>query len=150
MINGYPTTRQVGEELSRHGFENVHAHDGSCAMLDVCRRKKVYSKFICSVINDDTGLPVKNGFYDAVVTSGAVLENHLPVSALAEIIRVTKSGGFCIVAYSSDVLSTNYGKSWEKEMRRLEEDGLWSRHCKVLIPNFYINTRGVVDVLHVA
>ncbi|CAL1542974.1 unnamed protein product [Lymnaea stagnalis] len=140
---------QVGRELNKVGFDHVHAHDGSWAMLEVCRQKDIYKEFICCVIDDDNGLPVKDGFYDAVITSGAVLEHHLPVTSQTEFVRVTKPGGHCVIAYSSDVLNTDYGQSWEKESRRLETDGVWKTHCKMVIPDYYINMTGVIDVFQV-
>ncbi|KAK0047413.1 Williams-Beuren syndrome chromosomal region 27 protein [Biomphalaria pfeifferi] len=140
---------QVGSELYKVGFRNVHALDGSWAMLEACRQKKVYSDYLCCIIEEYGAVPVDDGFYDAVVTSGAVLEHHLPASSQSEFARITRPGGYCVISYSSDVTVTEYGKAWQAESKRLEETDIWKVHCKVVIPDYYKNLSGFVDIFKV-
>ncbi|KAH9487624.1 Methyltransferase-like protein 27 [Bulinus truncatus] len=140
---------QVGTELHKVGFRNVHALDGSKAMLEACREKNVYTKYLCSIVDKNRRLPVDDGFYDAVITSGAVLEHHLPPTSQAEFARATKAGGYCVIAYVTEVMTTDYGKAWKAESMRLEKNRVWKSHCKKVIPDFYVNMPGEVDIFRV-
>ncbi|KAH9505564.1 Methyltransferase-like protein 27 [Bulinus truncatus] len=140
---------QVGTELHKVGFRNVHALDGSWAMLEACRKKNVYTDYLCSIVDEDRGLPVDDGIYDAVITSGAVLEHHLPPTSQAEFARAAKAGGYCVIAYGTDVMMTEYGKAWQAESVRLELEHVWKSHCKIAIPDFYVNMPGEVDIFRV-
>ncbi|CAG5119153.1 unnamed protein product [Candidula unifasciata] len=139
----------VGVELSKRGFNNITAQDGSFCMLDLCREKGVYRNYMCCLIESDGRLPIDDGVYDAVTVSGAIMEHHLPQSCQAEFARVVKPGGYIITAYDSDILDSDYGRLWEKETRRLLEDGVCSLYAKVIVPNYLKDKKGVINILQV-
>ncbi|BFZ10202.1 hypothetical protein BsWGS_13240 [Bradybaena similaris] len=140
---------QVGVELSKRGFKNITAQDGSFCMLDLCREKGVYRNYMCCLIESDRRMPIDDGVYDAVTISGAILEHHLPHSCQAEFARVVKRGGYIIAAYDSDILNSDYGRLWEKETRRLLDDAVCSLYAKVIVPNYMKDRKGVINVLQV-
>ncbi|KAH9499066.1 Methyltransferase-like protein 27 [Bulinus truncatus] len=53
----------VGEELKDRGFRHIHAHDGAVAMLEICKQKGLYSKYIHCFIQEGKTLPIYNGEY---------------------------------------------------------------------------------------
>ena len=52
-------TGNVGVELSKLGYTNLHALDISQEMLNEAKKKKVYKKVICAALNDQWILRLK-------------------------------------------------------------------------------------------
>ncbi len=69
-------------------------------MLDVLESKGIYRKSYCQFFGGGHLFKVPDGFYDAVIISGAFVKGHLPIDALRESARVTKKGRYELhVAY---------------------------------------------------
>lgn len=90
-------TGGVGEVLRQMGYDNLHALDGSRAMLDIARQKGRYKTYTHLLVESSTILPFATGYFDCVVLAGVFAPGHLPINALHEIRRVTRRGG--IVAW---------------------------------------------------
>ncbi len=94
--------------------------DLSPRMLDVARRTGLYR----SLETADMSKPlpsIQDQSYDAVICVGVLTEGHVKaVPALAEFVRVVKSGGFIVATIKENVWE-RYG--YDKEIERLEREG---------------------------
>ncbi|RUS84960.1 hypothetical protein EGW08_007271 [Elysia chlorotica] len=142
-------TGLVGQQMYKHGFRKIDAHDGAVAMLESCKESGVYTNFINCFVGEGHNLPIINDSYDAVTCSGGTCENHLPPSAQAEFARVIKPGGFFVNAYRSTVSDIEYGKRWESEALRLEDEGRWTFYGRLLFRKYNLYSDGYVDIYQV-
>lgn len=85
-------TGLVGMELAKRGFCNLDALDFSKEMLAASRRKNIYQQ----LFNTDMNRPLdfESDSYDAVVCAGSFSYCHVQATALDELVRITKPGGF--------------------------------------------------------
>lgn len=94
--------------------------DLSTGMMDVARRTGLYR----SLETADMSQPltsIQDQVYDAVICVGVLTEAHVrPIPALAELVRVVKSGGLIVATVKENVWE-EYG--YDKEIERLEEEG---------------------------
>ena len=94
--------------------------DLSTGMMDVARRTGLYR----SLETADMSKPltsIQDQVYNAVICVGVLTEAHVkPSPALAEFVRVVKSGGFIVATVKENVWEA-YG--YDKEIERLEREG---------------------------
>ncbi len=92
-------TGLVGVALSALGLGPVDGTDISAEMLDVAAQKAVYQRLF---LGDMTGrLPVQDGAYNAVVSSGTFTTGHVGPEALDEVLRVAAQGGLIAISISA-------------------------------------------------
>ncbi|XP_020620876.1 uncharacterized protein LOC110058566 [Orbicella faveolata] len=87
-------TGNVGVELSKLGYTNLHALDISQGMLDEAKKKNVYKKVICAALNDQRIPEIETGEFDALICCGTLVQGHAHSNAFAEMIRMVKIGMF--------------------------------------------------------
>ena len=85
-------TGLIGVELNKLGYTNLCALDISQEMLDIAKTKNVYTKFICSPLNDRPNPKIASGEFDALICGGSMLVGHIDPSALIEMVRMIKVG----------------------------------------------------------
>ena len=94
--------------------------DLSTGMMNVAGRTGLYR----SLETADMSKPltsIQDQMYDAVICVGVLTEGHVkPSPALAEFVRVVKSGGFIVATVKENVWE-RYG--YDKEIERLEGEG---------------------------
>lgn len=83
-------TGLVGFELSKHGYTNIDALDGSDEMLVAARERKCYQNVMTHLIQKDTKLPIDDHTYDHIVMSGALC--HIDFENIPAIIKTCKAG----------------------------------------------------------
>ncbi|GFO12657.1 Williams-Beuren syndrome chromosomal region 27 protein [Plakobranchus ocellatus] len=99
-------TGLLGQALHDLGYTNIDGLDPSVGSIEVARKKGIYTKFYTCKIGGDTPVPIPDNTYDAVCMSGAFVRGHLPLSALTEIIRIAKPGGYFINCMRQDFLTS--------------------------------------------
>ena len=87
-------TGLLGVELNKLGYINVDALDVTQRMLDEAKKKKVYTKFICTPLTEERTPGIETGEYNAIISSGVVSAayGHVRPPALLEMIRVVSEG----------------------------------------------------------
>ncbi|KAM6296477.1 methyltransferase-like protein 27 [Aegotheles albertisi] len=119
-------TGLVARELHRHGFRRLHGVDGSAGMLERARGTGLYRELRPCVLGREP-LPAPAGHYDAVTVVGALGEGQVPSTALPELLRVTRPGGFLCLTTRSNPSNLRYRAELEAALGWLEQEGDWQR-----------------------
>ncbi|WP_050524529.1 class I SAM-dependent DNA methyltransferase [Pseudorhodobacter wandonensis] len=111
-------TGMVGEWMGIVGYPVVEALDISSGMLAVAARKGVYSQLHNVALGG--ALPFADRQYAAILCTGVFTTGHVGAEALAELVRITQTGGI--------IVATVKGTVWEggfaAEIDRLTRAGL--------------------------
>jgi len=115
-------TGLVGEFLYQEGYLNIEGLDYSEQMLEKAREKGVYKNLSQGDLM--VRLDIAENTFDAVISVGTFTCGHVGPSALGELVRITKPGGF--------ICFTVRDQAWEEdnyhaEMGKIEKNGLWKR-----------------------
>ncbi|NXF96389.1 MET27 protein, partial [Eubucco bourcierii] len=119
-------TGLVARELHRRGFRCLHGVDGSAGMLELAQRTGLYRQLWQCVLGQEA-LPVPAEHYDAVTLVGALGEGQVPSTAVPELLRVTKPGGFLCLTTRSNPSNLRYKAELEAALERLEKQGAWQK-----------------------
>jgi predicted TPR repeat methyltransferase len=111
-------TGLVGVLLHAQDYHNLVALDLSAGMLAEARQKNVYGALKQGVLGEALDFPT-NAF-DAVVSVGVFTLGHAPVTAFAELIRLTKPGGYIIFS-----LNVALYDAFEKTLLAWEQANHW-------------------------
>ena len=99
-------TGLIGEHLARYGFTQIEGLDLPAGMLEVARRKGVYGPLTCTALG--APLPYATATFDAFTVAGAFTPGHAPASALDELLRVTRAGGYAIFSLRDDLAQADF------------------------------------------
>ncbi|KAM6192409.1 methyltransferase-like protein 27 isoform 1-T1 [Sarcoramphus papa] len=119
-------TGLVARELHRRGFRCLHGVDGSAGMLEQARSTGLYRQLRRCVLGREP-LPAPAEHYDAVTVVGALGEGQVPSTAVPELLRVTKPGGFLCLTTRSNPSNLRYKAELEAALERLERQGAWQK-----------------------
>ncbi|KAK2525589.1 Wbscr27 [Columba livia] len=119
-------TGLVARELHRRGFRCLHGVDGSAGMLERARSTGLYRELRRCVLGPEP-LPAPAEHYDAVTVVGALGEGQVPSSAVTELLRVTKPGGFICMTTRSDPSNLRYKAELEAALEQLGAQGAWRK-----------------------
>jgi len=119
LLDAGAGTGQLGVVLRDAGYLRVDAMDLSPRMLAEAAAKGVYSNLREGRLGDPLDYPDRA--YDAVVASGVFTTGHAPPSGLAELVRITRSGGYVIFTLRSDEVPPGF----DDVMQGLSDDGAW-------------------------
>ncbi|KAL3980118.1 calcium homeostasis modulator protein 2 [Sarotherodon galilaeus] len=110
------------------GFRHFVGVDGSEGMLEKAEKTGLYQDLKLVLLGPQP-LPVQTDVFDVVTIVGALDAGFVPVSAVRELCRAAKPGGFvCMVRGNHrGAPAASYKKDLETELQRMEEEGLWSR-----------------------
>ena len=89
-------TGALAEALLQKEKFCVEATDISEEMLKIADSKKIYKRSFLSDLTKE--IPVDDGSYDGVVSSGTFTHGHVGPSAMNELVRVTKAGGLVTIS----------------------------------------------------
>ncbi|KAL8561853.1 hypothetical protein ACOMHN_046978 [Nucella lapillus] len=140
-------TGLVGLEMHKLGFRNMDALDPSQGMLNVASRRGIYGRLFNEFI-DDKQLPIEKNYYDCIGIAGGMGENQIPCSALHEMIRLVKPGGFIVNVTRVEHLTncSDYVGRLEQLMEQLEQGGKWRGVTRTTFPNFLQSKEGLLMV----
>jgi len=113
-------TGLIGEMLALMGYSRLVALDLSPGMLEIARKKNVYSDLQQMVLGEYLDFP--DNTFEATVCAGTFTLGHAPPQSLDELTRITKSGGFIIFGIRCD---GNNGDDFISMQENLEKDGKW-------------------------
>ncbi|NXU33642.1 MET27 protein, partial [Drymodes brunneopygia] len=119
-------TGLVARELHRRGFRCLHGVDGSAGMLERARSTGLYQELRLCILGRES-LPAPAEHYDAVTVVGALGEGQVPSTALPELLRVTKPGGFLCLTTRSNPSNLRYKAELEAALGQLERSGAWQK-----------------------
>jgi ubiquinone/menaquinone biosynthesis C-methylase UbiE len=89
-------TGALAEALLQEAKFCMEATDISEEMLKVADLKNIYQRSFLSDLTKE--IPVNNGFYDGVVSSGTFTHGHVGPSSIVELVRITKPGGLITIS----------------------------------------------------
>ena len=87
-------TGLLGIEVGSHGYENVDGLDASLGMLGQARKAGVYRDYIVALVNELGSIPINDETYDVVMCSNGFAPGQIYPSAIPEILRVMRPGGY--------------------------------------------------------
>ncbi len=113
-------TGVVGHLLGSKGYRQVDGLDLSQGMLDQARRKNCYRNLYQAALGES--LELADDSYDAVVIVGVFVRGHVGSSALHELIRITRPGGYLFFTLRPEFrIDTDF----QSTMDALEQAGHW-------------------------
>ena len=87
-------TGLLGIEVGSHGYDNVDGLDASLGMLGQARKAGVYRDYIVALVNELGSIPINDETYDVVMCSNGFAPGQIYPSAIPEILRVMRPGGY--------------------------------------------------------
>jgi predicted TPR repeat methyltransferase len=111
-------TGMVGEWMGIVGYPVIEALDISSGMLAVAARKGVYSQLHNVALGG--ALPFADRQYAAILCTGVFTTGHVGAEALAELVRITQTGGIIVAT----VKGTVWKGGFAAEIDRLTRAGL--------------------------
>ncbi|NEP88536.1 MAG: class I SAM-dependent methyltransferase [Okeania sp. SIO2C2] len=119
-------TGEQGEQLAEHGYKNVEltAFDPSEGMLNVAKKRNIYSDFIQGSLPDSG---IVSDFFDAIICVGTFTPGHAPAESLRELVRITKKGGY--IVYS---VRKHFYEDQESRFQIVEEELTKAKHWTMI------------------
>ncbi|XP_067667886.1 methyltransferase-like protein 27 isoform X2 [Haliotis asinina] len=140
-------TGMAAIEMRKHGFVDIDGLEPSQKMLDEAKKSNLYGRYICDMLGENT-LDIADNSYTVVTMVGLSSEimKKLPVKALEELARVTKTGGH--------VMMNNYDRNFKSDIIRanlhdLESRGVWKLEGEQTMPNISRGVDGILQVYRV-
>ncbi|XP_040005977.1 methyltransferase-like protein 27 isoform X2 [Xiphias gladius] len=118
-------TGLVAKQMKRHGFGQFVGIDGSKAMLELARESGLYLDLKHSMLGEEP-IPFQWDSFDVVVIVGALSVGQVPVGVVRELCKSTKPGGYVCMTTRSNLDNLEYRGALERELKQMEEEGLWS------------------------
>ncbi|KAM7382759.1 hypothetical protein PAMP_002476 [Pampus punctatissimus] len=109
------------------GFRLFVGVDGSKSMLEQAAKTGLYQDLRLALLGTEP-LPVQPGLFDIVIIVGALDFGFVPVSVVRELCQAAKPGGYVCMMRGDHTgpAASIYKKDLEKELRLMENEGLWS------------------------
>ena len=89
-------TGLLGGEVGQHGYELVDGLDASLGMLGQARKQGIYRDYILAMVEELGSIPINDETYDVVMSSNGFAPGQIYPSAIPEILRVLRPGGYLI------------------------------------------------------
>jgi len=113
-------TGLAGQMLAARGYRQLEGLDLSAGMLREAGHKGCYIALHQQTLGDALDFP--SAIFDAVLSVGVFVRAHAPSRSLAELIRITKSGGYIIFTLRPEFyVATDF----KATMTTLAEAGHW-------------------------
>jgi len=90
-------TGLLGAEIGRHGYCNIDGLDCSLGMLGQAKTQCIYKNYIKAHVDGLGSIPVNDETYDVIVSSNGMAPGQIYPSALPELLRVLRPGGYIIL-----------------------------------------------------
>jgi len=128
-------TGLVGVELERLGYGDIDGVDYSPDMLAEAEKKAVYARLEKADLTGALDLPTDH--YDAVTCVGTFTLGHVGPSALGELIRVTRPGGYVCFSVRDEAWQRD---PYSDRLQALVDAGRWTEVSVEVVP--YIEEEG--------
>ncbi|XP_067044050.1 methyltransferase-like protein 27 [Acropora muricata] len=132
IIDAGAGTGAAAIELQKLGYSDLHALDVSQEMLNEAKKKGIpYKRLICAALTEIAVAEIETGEFDGLISAGVLVKGHVRSSALTEMIRMVKNGGFLCFNIRCNEL-----EDYEPKMVELEKAGMWENISKTTITYF--------------
>ncbi|SMH57906.1 class I SAM-dependent DNA methyltransferase [Mesorhizobium australicum] len=111
-----------GPYLAALGYQDIDGLDMSSEMLALARGRGVYRNLVEAALG--ARLPLADGAYAAVLSTGVFTEGHAPASSLDDMARIVRPGGALIFTVRDSVLDKG---GFRAKFTELESAGRWAR-----------------------
>ena len=101
-------TGLLGAEIGRHGYCNIDGLDCSLGMLGQAKTQCIYKNYIKAHVDGLGSIPVNDETYDVIVSSNGLAPGQIYPSALPELLRVLRPGGYIILVMKASYLFCEY------------------------------------------
>ena len=108
------------EPVAILGYGPIVGIDLSEGMLEVARRKAIYSDLKQMALGDPLDFP--DDLFAAVISAGTITPRHAPAHSFDELIRITKPSGKIIFSLRDDAKQE---PEYPKALERLESEDRW-------------------------
>ncbi|WP_254564971.1 class I SAM-dependent methyltransferase [Oscillatoria sp. HE19RPO] len=129
-------TGLVGVALHRKGYHNIDGFDLSPRMIQKAEKTGVYRSLNSSIDMTRKNKAYKDNQYDATICCGVFTLGHVPPTALLELIRVTKPGGWVVVSTRKSYYESS---DFQKVCDGLQEEG------KVKLLSYEMNSPYIIE-----
>jgi predicted TPR repeat methyltransferase len=106
--------------LAALGYKEIDGLDMSDRMLAFARGRGVYRSLVQAALGGR--LPIEDGAYAAVLSTGVFTDGHAPASSLDDLVRIVRSGGALVFTVRDSVLDAG---GFRAKMAELEAAGRW-------------------------
>lgn len=101
-------TGLIGEWLSIMGYPIVEALDISQGMLDVARKKQIYTAFHKLALGET--LPFADGAYAGIIAVGVFTTGHVGAEGLDELVRICRKGGVIVMTVKNTLWDAGFAQ----------------------------------------
>ena len=109
-----------GPVLAALGYAAVEGLDLSDEMLALAKSRGSYDRLVKAELGKP--LPWADGHFAAFLSTGVFTAGHAPASALDELVRVTRPGGFAVFTVRDTIL---HAGGFRDKFDELETSGRW-------------------------
>ncbi|XP_066986484.1 methyltransferase-like protein 27 [Macrobrachium rosenbergii] len=144
VLDAAAGTGSVGLVLSSKGFKLIDALEPSEGMMKRLETTGVYSKKYLEYLGNGAK-SVPSDAYDVLVCAGGMLEGHIPLKGVEDMIRVTKPGGLIVIVMrEAFVHEVEDYKGLHEYFHSLQEKGNWTKVEVKTKPNYFTGKDGIV------
>ncbi|KAK3708827.1 hypothetical protein RRG08_021981 [Elysia crispata] len=138
-------TGLTGERLLKVGYTNFDGLEPNEKMADLCKKKGIFNTVLVQPIAGDSPLDIPDNSYDAICCAGSFAAGHIPCSAIPEIVRLLKPGGYFVNCMREEFLYDvpEYKDRLIPLFNDLEKQGLIKNVEWTIYPNHYVDKNGV-------
>ena len=108
LLDAGAGTGLIGEWLAIMGYPKVEALDISQGMLDVARKKGVYSAFHKLALGGR--LPFVDEAFAGVISVGVFTTSHVGAEGLDELVRICRRGGVIVLTVKNTLWENGFAK----------------------------------------
>jgi len=140
-----------GKFLSESGYKNIHALEPVSGFEKALLARDAYDEILHEYLGRETPTSVQNDSYDVVVSTGSFGPGCMPPSAIPEMVRIVKPGGYIIISMRHEFCWTvpQYKDKLEPMWDKLVEEKKWKLIKRKIYPNHFVNRDGLVVVYQV-
>jgi ubiquinone/menaquinone biosynthesis C-methylase UbiE len=109
-------TGYVAEALIELKFKNIVGIYFYREILEIPKKKKIYSRLICQSLNET--IKLRSNQFELVVCTGVLTSGHVGPNSIQELIRVVKPQGYFVCSIAESIFKKN---GFKKEIENLTE-----------------------------
>ncbi|XP_072030351.1 methyltransferase-like protein 27 isoform X1 [Amphiura filiformis] len=141
-------TGLIGEKLLKAGYSSIDGLDMSAESIKICKEKNIYGRIVCSEVTTNR-LDIDNDTCDATVCVGCFSPNHMNGECFPELARITKPGGFLVIAMKQAYFETNYGGKIEAAIQSMVQLSKWEVVARDHLEGYFGEHNGVTFVFKI-
>merc|ERR1739838_364928 len=143
-------TGLLGGEIGRHGYTLIDGLDSSLGMLNKARKQGIFKNYIHATVDYLGSIPVNDESYDAIVSSNGFAPGQIYPSAIHELLRVLRPGGYIFIAMKDgyQAQSHRFAMMDTKINDHVQQKQVELTIGPVVFKHFMLNSDGRFYMLH--